>query len=54
MWHCCEGNDSSMCFDNEMKAPRVTEDRLKLLRRMTGEFRPGVLTAVMGVSGWMF
>lgn len=50
----------SMCFDDvnyyvdmpaEMKHEGVTEDRLQLLRDVTGSFRPGVLTALMGVSG---
>ncbi|KAK1313458.1 ABC transporter G family member 36 [Acorus calamus] len=35
----------------EMKDQGVTEDRLQLLRGITGAFRPGVLTALMGVSG---
>ncbi|OVA12443.1 Glycoside hydrolase [Macleaya cordata] len=35
----------------EMKAQGVPEDRLQLLRGVTGAFRPGVLTALMGVSG---
>ncbi|XP_057834764.2 ABC transporter G family member 36 [Cryptomeria japonica] len=35
----------------EMKEQGVTEDRLQLLRDVTGAFRPGVLTALMGVSG---
>ncbi|GAB2293475.1 ABC transporter G member 42 [Dionaea muscipula] len=35
----------------EMKKQGVTEDRLQLLRGITGSFRPGVLTALMGVSG---
>ncbi|KAG5537773.1 hypothetical protein RHGRI_025026 [Rhododendron griersonianum] len=35
----------------EMKEQGVTEDRLQLLREVTGAFRPGVLTALMGVSG---
>jgi len=34
-----------------MKAQGVTEDRLQLLRGVTSSFRPGVLTALMGVSG---
>lgn len=34
-----------------MKDQGVTEDRLQLLRGVTGAFRPGVLTALMGVSG---
>ncbi|XAR67679.1 Xenobiotic-transporting ATPase [Bertholletia excelsa] len=50
----------AMSFDNvnyfvdmppEMKDQGVTEDRLQLLREVTGAFRPGVLTALMGVSG---
>ncbi|KAK4413837.1 ABC transporter G family member 36 [Sesamum alatum] len=35
----------------EMKEQGVTEDKLQLLREVTGAFRPGVLTALMGVSG---
>lgn len=34
-----------------MKKQGVTEDKLQLLREVTGAFRPGVLTALMGVSG---
>lgn len=34
-----------------MKGQGVTEDRLQLLRDVTGSFRPGILTALMGVSG---
>ena len=34
-----------------MKQQGVTDDRLQLLRDVTGSFRPGVLTALMGVSG---
>ncbi|GJZ10574.1 ABC transporter G family member 35-like protein [Tanacetum coccineum] len=50
----------AMSFDNinyyvdmpsEMKEQGVTEDRLQLLRDVTGAFRPGVLTSLMGVSG---
>ncbi|KAD2806245.1 hypothetical protein E3N88_39622 [Mikania micrantha] len=50
----------AMSFDNmnyyvdmpsEMREQGVTEDRLQLLRDVTGAFRPGVLTALMGVSG---
>ena len=35
----------------EMKSQGVLEDRLELLNRVSGAFRPGVLTALMGVSG---
>ncbi|KAJ4718044.1 Pleiotropic drug resistance ABC transporter [Melia azedarach] len=35
----------------EMKEQGVAEDKLQLLREVTGAFRPGVLTALMGVSG---
>ncbi|XXG63718.1 hypothetical protein AAC387_Pa05g1841 [Persea americana] len=50
----------SITFDNirysvdmpqEMKAQGITEDRLMLLKGVSGAFRPGVLTALMGVSG---
>ncbi|KAL1557394.1 transcription factor [Salvia divinorum] len=35
----------------EMRAQGATEDRLELLKSVSGAFRPGVLTALMGVSG---
>ncbi|XP_057772940.1 pleiotropic drug resistance protein 1-like [Salvia miltiorrhiza] len=50
----------SIAFDNvkysvdmpqEMKRQGVSEDRLVLLQEVSGAFRPGVLTALMGVSG---
>lgn len=53
-------NPLAMSFDNvnyyvdmppEMKEQGVKEDKLQLLREITGAFRPGVLTALMGVSG---
>ncbi|KAL6998106.1 Pleiotropic drug resistance protein 2 [Sarracenia purpurea var. burkii] len=36
---------------SEMKIQGVEEDRLQLLRDVSGAFRPGVLTALVGVSG---
>ncbi|KAG8374150.1 hypothetical protein BUALT_Bualt11G0100900 [Buddleja alternifolia] len=36
---------------SEMKAQGVDGDRLQLLRDVSGSFRPGVLTALVGVSG---
>ncbi|KAK3123186.1 hypothetical protein QOZ80_8AG0625730 [Eleusine coracana subsp. coracana] len=50
----------SLSFDNirysvdmpqEMKARGVGDERLELLKGVSGSFRPGVLTALMGVSG---
>ncbi|KAJ3694173.1 hypothetical protein LUZ60_009653 [Juncus effusus] len=49
-----------MCFSNinyyidvppELKAQGITEDKLQLLLNVTGAFRPGILTALVGVSG---
>lgn len=42
---------SNYDFRQEMKEQGVPEDRLQLLRDVTSAFRPGVLTALMGVSG---
>ncbi|XP_076952083.1 ABC transporter G family member 35-like [Bidens hawaiensis] len=46
-------NDMNYYVDmpSEMKEHGVTDTRLQLLRDVTGTFRPGVLTALMGVSG---
>lgn len=35
----------------EMKVQGIKQDRLELLKGVSGAFRPGVLTALMGVSG---
>ncbi|KAG5572715.1 hypothetical protein H5410_062481 [Solanum commersonii] len=46
--------ESSLITDymlREMKDHLVSEDKLQLLHGVTGAFRPGVLTALMGVSG---
>lgn len=40
-----------LCICQEMKSQGVTADRLQLLSGISGAFRPGVLTALMGVSG---
>ncbi|KAF8011670.1 hypothetical protein BT93_J2068 [Corymbia citriodora subsp. variegata] len=41
----------SVDMPQEMKSQGVVEDKLVLLRGVSGAFRPGVLTALMGVSG---
>ncbi|KAK4428051.1 Pleiotropic drug resistance protein 1 [Sesamum alatum] len=41
----------SVDMPQEMKDHGATEDRLLLLKGVSGAFRPGVLTALMGVSG---
>ncbi|KAH7846555.1 hypothetical protein Vadar_015347 [Vaccinium darrowii] len=46
-----DGVKYSVDMPQEMKAQGIPEDRLELLKGVTGAFRPGVLTALMGVSG---
>ncbi|XP_074275947.1 pleiotropic drug resistance protein 1-like [Silene latifolia] len=41
----------SVDMPQEMKAQGVMENKLELLKGVSGAFRPGVLTALMGVSG---
>jgi len=41
----------SLLICQEMKSQGVTADKLQLLSGISGAFRPGVLTALMGVSG---
>ncbi|KAL5709532.1 ABC transporter G member 39 [Ranunculus cassubicifolius] len=41
----------SVDMPQEMKARGIGEERLMLLNGISGAFRPGVLTALMGVSG---
>ncbi|KAJ0522528.1 putative ABC-type D-allose transporter [Helianthus annuus] len=41
----------SVDMPQEMKDQGVTDERLVLLKNLSGSFRPGVLTALMGVSG---
>ncbi|RXH88534.1 hypothetical protein DVH24_000133 [Malus domestica] len=41
----------SVDMPQEMKTQGVVEDKLVLLNGVSGAFRPGVLTALMGVSG---
>lgn len=38
-------------YSQELKSKGIAEDKLQLLVNVTGAFRPGVLTALVGVSG---
>ncbi|OWM78228.1 hypothetical protein CDL15_Pgr015047 [Punica granatum] len=51
--HAITFNDITYSVDMppEMKNQGVLEDKLVLLKGVSGAFRPGVLTALMGVSG---
>ncbi|KAL7602302.1 hypothetical protein Lser_V15G25177 [Lactuca serriola] len=51
--HCITFDDVKYSVDmpQEMKEQGVVEDPLLLLKGVSGTFRPGVLTALMGVSG---
>ncbi|KAI3716293.1 hypothetical protein L6452_23529 [Arctium lappa] len=51
--HFITFNDVKYSVDmpQEMKEQGLNEDRLLLLKSVSGAFRPGVLTALMGVSG---
>jgi len=55
--HACKGNShySEIEHSNlnlqEMKVQGRKEDRLLILNGLNGAFRPGVLTAIMGISG---
>lgn len=42
---------SSVILHQELKQQGVVVDRLQLLVNVTGTFRPGILTALVGVSG---
>lgn len=44
-------NNVVVKLSQEMKSQGIEEDRLQLLRDVSGAFRPGVLTALVGVSG---
>ncbi|XAR50595.1 Sulfate-transporting ATPase [Bertholletia excelsa] len=51
--HCITFDEIKYSVDmpQEMKDKGVVEDKLMLLKDVSGAFRPGVLTALMGVSG---
>ncbi|CAH9083117.1 unnamed protein product [Cuscuta europaea] len=51
--HSIAFNDIKYSIDmpQEMKDQGVTDERLELLKGVSGAFRPGILTALMGISG---
>lgn len=44
-------NVTLVIYYQEMKKQEIEENRLQLLRDISGAFRPGILTALVGVSG---
>lgn len=44
-------NNRSLIHKQKMKEHGFAEKRLQLLQDITGSFRPGILTALMGVTG---
>ncbi|RWW24782.1 hypothetical protein GW17_00010904 [Ensete ventricosum] len=50
-FRCPERKGVADFLQEEMKAQGIEEDRLLLLKGVSGSFRPGVLTALMGVTG---
>lgn len=38
-------------YVQQMKEQGITDDKLQLLTDVSGAFRPGVITALVGVSG---
>ncbi|XP_050366553.1 pleiotropic drug resistance protein 1-like [Argentina anserina] len=51
LWITFDDIKYSVDMPQEMRTQGVTEERLPLLKGVTGAFRPGVLTALMGISG---
>nr|XP_011459223.1 PREDICTED: pleiotropic drug resistance protein 1-like [Fragaria vesca subsp. vesca] len=51
LWITFDEIKYSVDMPQEMKTQGITEERLPLLKGVTGAFRPGVLTALMGISG---
>ncbi|KAH0679531.1 hypothetical protein KY284_020616 [Solanum tuberosum] len=46
-----DSNSEPYSITSEMKAQSTTEDKLVLLKGVSGAFRPGVLADLLGVSG---